>query len=212
MRRRSWAMGIAAAMVVAYASLGAAVDVWPRSALDLGVAEAIQRATPLDAVMRGASMFGGTPVSVVLPVAAIGGLLLARARWEAVWLAASTLGAVAIEHATKLFVFHARPTAPLIVRVDVAGTGYPSGHVNSYVALFGFLAVVAWCRITNRVARGCAVVAAVLPIVLVGPSRVYLGAHWPSDALGGYLAGGAWLLVSTWCYRFTSAWQPPRSP
>jgi len=40
----------------------------------------------------------------------------------------------------------------------------------------------------------------VLCVVLVGPTRIYLGDHWTTDVLGGYLFGGTWLSLSLWLY------------
>ena len=74
----------------------------------------------------------------------------------------------------------------------------------SYVALFGFLAYLAWIALRSRVLRWAAVSLCVVLLVLVGPSRIYLGAHWASDVLGGYLLGGLWLSVVLHAYV---AWQ-----
>ena len=184
-----WAAG---AMAIGYVVLASVVSTWPRSSLDVAVATVVQRATPLDPALRAASAFGGWIWSVL----AIAALFAARARREAITLSASMLGAVAIEHATKLVFSRPRPTAPLlIIREPVTGPGFPSGHVLDYVALFGLLAVFAAVRARIRAVRVCAITAAVVLVVLVGPSRVYLGAHWPSDVLAAYLAGGAWLVL-----------------
>ena len=49
--------------------------------------------------------------------------------------------------------------------------------------------------------RGAAFAVFGLLIALIGVSRVYMGAHWPSDAVGAYLAGGLWLMLMIEVYR-----------
>lgn len=73
---------------------------------------------------------------------------------------------------------------------DVAGPNYPSGHVAYAVGLAGALGWLAW----ERGRRDLVVIAAVF-VVVMGPSRVWAGAHLPSDVVAGYLVGAAWLLV-----------------
>lgn len=67
---------------------------------------------------------------------------------------------------------------------------YPSGHTTYATAVFGILACLAW-------RHGRRDVGAVLVglIVAMGPARVLSSAHLPSDVVGGYLLGAAWLLV-----------------
>jgi undecaprenyl-diphosphatase len=190
-----WSLFTAGGLAAGYVALAIAACAWPRDAVDVAVSLAVQRADAMDVVWRAASALGGNAIAVILPVVAVVALLAVRARREAVWLTASTLGAFAIEYATKLLVARPRPGPPVEVREAVTGPGFPSGHVTSYVALFGFLAVIACARVRRRGLRIAAVAAVVAVVALVGPSRVYLGAHWPSDVVGGYLVSGAWLLV-----------------
>jgi membrane-associated phospholipid phosphatase len=44
-----------------------------------------------------------------------------------------------------------------------------------------------------------------VPVVTIGVARVYAGAHWPSDAFGGYLIGGIWLALTIQVYRWAIA-------
>ena len=52
-------------------------------------------------------------------------------------------------------------------------------------------------------------VVSALFVVLVGPSRIYLGDHWASDVLGGYLLGGLLLGVGIWLPETEKQWPPP---
>jgi membrane-associated phospholipid phosphatase len=76
------------------------------------------------------------------------------------------------------------------------GYSFPSGHANQYTTLFGFtfyVVLIAWDSGWDRNAALVALVALAALVLLVGPSWVYLGEHWPSDALGAHLFSGLWL-------------------
>ncbi|MCL5960225.1 MAG: phosphatase PAP2 family protein, partial [Chloroflexi bacterium] len=99
--------------------------------------------------------------------------------------------------ATVKFIVH-RPRPPLYLSAGVppqSTSSFPSGHVVHFVVFYGFLIFLSHAVVHRRWLRiGIYVVAGAL-ILLVSLSRVYLGVHWPSDVLGGYVVGGLWLLL-----------------
>jgi len=78
---------------------------------------------------------------------------------------------------------------------------FPSGHTIFYTIFFGLIAYYCVKHFTDLRAKIGLIVAALL-ILLVGYSRIYLGAHWYLDILGGYVVGGAILLVSILVYKY----------
>jgi membrane-associated phospholipid phosphatase len=95
----------------------------------------------------------------------------------------------------KLVIARPRPTARLVDVIQYAkGLSFPSGHVMSYVALWGLLFSFGIILFRgNHWWRTALLIVSALFVVLVGPSRIYLGDHWASDVLGGYLIGGVLL-------------------
>ncbi len=114
-------------------------------------------------------------------------------RWLEAVLLVSTISSFEVSSVLKRIVARARPTLE-------AQDSFPSGHVVVFVVFFGTLGYLAWAHLSGYL-RWIVVAACALLIVLVGPSRVYLGAHWPSDVAGGYLIGGIWLLLLLYAYE-----------
>ncbi len=155
------------------------------------------------ALMRAGSFFSDGPNAAIVSAAALLVFLSCGRRTEAAGLFVSTVGGTLINHLMKSLIGRPRPT---LEHVRVSGKwpyeSFPSGHVTFYVCFFGFLFFTAYALLPkgdfNRRAS-CSLTA--LPVLLVGLSRVYLGAHWPSDILGAYLLSGLWLAVSVHLYR-----------
>ncbi|NSL50649.1 phosphatase PAP2 family protein [Calidifontibacillus erzurumensis] len=95
-----------------------------------------------------------------------------------------------------LKVLFERPRPDIEKLVDVSGLSFPSGHAMNSLGFYGFIAYIIYQELRERTffAWIVPVVFSVI-IFIIGLSRIYLGVHYPSDVLAGFLAGGAWILV-----------------
>lgn len=136
-----------------------------------------------------------------------------RAWLTASCFAAANLGASGLSRSLKVVVDRPRPPHDtLLVAVD--SPSFPSGHATQAAAFWGGVAVLV--LLSNRPTRQkvAVAVASGAVVVLVGVSRVYLGAHWASDVAGSYLLVVAWFSVLAAAPRRDSpagAYRWPRS-
>ena len=77
---------------------------------------------------------------------------------------------------------------------------YPSGHVLFFVTFFGFCSYLAWKFLSGWLRWLILSICAAL-ILLIGPSRIYLGEHWASDVIGSYIIRTFWLIILILLYQ-----------
>jgi len=121
--------------------------------------------------------------------------LVWRRRWMAAahWLAALGFGLALTTVLDVLIEMPRPPTAP-------SGFGFPSIQVTMATVTFGFFAVLIARELPGR-SRVWPYLLAVTVIATLGFARLYLGAHWLSDIIGGMLLGVVWLLLLGMAYR-----------
>ena len=84
---------------------------------------------------------------------------------------------------------------------DFDGWSFPSGHVTHYVVFLGTLgAMVAW-NMRVSVAKWLLYTTLFVALLAIGFSRIYLGAHWVGDVVGGYVFGAALIAVALGLWR-----------
>ncbi len=106
----------------------------------------------------------------------------------------------------KFVVNRPRPSAALVqVFATEKGSGFPSGHALFAAVVLGFLAYLAVTHLRRRSLRTLSFASLLTLIILTGVSRVYLGVHWPSDVVGGYLIGGVLLTAVIWFHQTCKA-------
>ena len=127
-------------------------------------------------------------------------VLLVQRCWSslAAWLVA-VLGGEALNLLLKDLFARPRPhfERPLLVETSYS---FPSGQAMESLVVYGMLAYFAVLTFRGRGKRAGSVVGAAVLVILIGFSRVYLGAHYVSDVIGGFAAGGAWLsaVITGW--------------
>lgn len=154
------------------------------------------------------------PVPQGVTLGAVTLVLLALRRWAAAILALLTAGvADGSSYLIAEFVRRPRPDGHGVHVLNHITSYYsfPSGHVVHAVAYFGFLLFV---TTTARWPRGAVPwlllvrLCLLALILLMGPSRVLEGEHWPSDVLEGALYGLFWLVLAIHAYRWVDARWP----
>lgn len=109
----------------------------------------------------------------------------------------------ALRYGISALVARPRPSADMLaIRDDAAGFSFPSGHVVGAVLLYGLLFYLAGVTVPQRHLRVALQLFFAFIILAAGPSRVYVGVHWPSDAVGGYLFGALTLSLLIVAYRW----------
>ena len=141
-------------------------------------------------VMTAISLLGYNLLIAEL-VLAIAILLFLGWRHAAGWLAVSVAGGLALDLALKYAFHRARPqpyfgAAPL-------SYSFPSGHALCSFCFYFVLAGLIAARTRSLFLRVAAGIAAAVLVMAIGLSRIYLGVHYPSDVIAGYLAAAVWV-------------------
>lgn len=140
------------------------------------------------------SALGGGTLMWLFGIAGLVWLLYRHKRAEAGWIAVSLIGASLIDNGLKAWI--ARPRPALVPHLaQVTDASFPSGHAMVSAALYLTLALMLADGAKGWAPRVALVAFASLIVVLIGCTRVFLGVHWPSDVLAGWLFGTAWALA-----------------
>ncbi|MFF2090015.1 phosphatase PAP2 family protein [Paenibacillus sp. NPDC058174] len=154
----------------------------------------------LTKVMNGLSLLGAGTLNIILTVLIMLMLYFVfKHRWELLFFIGVIAGSALLNVLLKAIFHRDRPTLHRLA--DATGYSFPSGHSMAAFALYGVLCFLLWKHARTALARTLLIVAGTVMILGIGISRIYLGVHYPSDVVGGYLASGTWLAVIIWFYQ-----------
>lgn len=181
------------AVTVAAVAMGTVAAVHPAWLLEVD--------EPLTDAFRGESLEGffrfwtqlGSQQDMVVGALIAGVLLWPRCRPFAVAYPSALLVGVVLDVTLKVIIDRPRPPDPL---VGTALGAFPSGHALTGVIFFGLLPPAVWIALRRRLLFWISVPVSVIAGLLVVLSRVYLGAHWPSDVLASMFIGASVLLAT----------------
>lgn len=147
----------------------------------------------LEEAVRDITALGSTPILVIAVLAVAGFLMLAKAWRPAIFTLVASGGGLILSPLLKEVIDRPRPD--LVPHGNTVFTSsFPSGHSMLSAIVYFTLAALIARLIKRRRLKGYALGVAMMLILLVGVSRIYLGVHWPSDVLAGWAAGAAWAL------------------
>ncbi len=207
-QRRRRAVGcllqVLALQITLFGLLAWFVHVHPILSIDVAITRSFQQnqAPWLRITMLAISYPGSSLLLPVLILLTVGALWVVGDRLEAVFVGGLSTVSLLLNLLLKIQVSRPRPTANLVTIVQAAvGYSFPSGHVMAYIAYWGLLFAFGVILFQGRHWwRTALLIISASFVVLIGPSRIYLGDHWASDVLGAYLIGEALLAIAVGVY------------
>lgn len=157
----------------------------------------------LTSVMRVITHFGDELTLVVLSVAIGLILLFKRSHRRLVCFAAIMMGGAKLNYVLKDLYHRNRPDEAASLTF-ASGFSFPSGHSMGSMLFFGGLAYVLYFTVPKHWAkRAASILFCVIAVSLIGGSRIYLGVHYLSDVIAGFVAGLCWIGI---CITGTEGW------
>jgi membrane-associated phospholipid phosphatase len=207
-RRRKILLYTVLSITAGFILLSVFIYLVPSNVLDVKFTKEVQEhQNPLlDTVMEAISWPGYVPVSPIMVIAVAGLFFAFKYRKEALFVLLTMLSGL-ISTVFKFLVNRPRPTEDLVrVVMKNAQQSFPSGHVLFYVIFFGFLVLLMFRlkSLNNTIRVGVSIICLFL-IFTIPFSRIYLGAHWFTDVLGGFLLGIVCLYIIGYVYLQQSA-------
>ncbi|MFW2350378.1 phosphatase PAP2 family protein [Qipengyuania sp.] len=165
--------------------------------------------------MRDMTALGGVTVLTLVSALAVA-FLLTRSRGRQALYTALAAGGGALA-GTLLKSLFARPRPAVVPHlVEVTSLSFPSGHSMNSAIIYLTLAVMISRSFEERRARIFVIGVAALLVLTIGFTRIYLGVHYPTDVLGGWIVGATWALamglIATRLQEDRKMEQPGESP
>jgi undecaprenyl-diphosphatase len=163
-----------------------------------------------DRAARAITFLGGHPFLLPATLVAVGILLRRGHRVSAVLFSGVVVGGLLLEIVLKIAYHRARPSLwPALVTERTYS--FPSGHATMATLFYGGVAAVVLHLSRRPVVRGAALALATVLILLIGYTRVYLGAHWTTDVVAGILVGLFWVVICATGTEYLAR-RKPRNP
>jgi membrane-associated phospholipid phosphatase len=139
--------------------------------------------------------------NIVIVLIALCAILMLLNEYVLTWLFFSgTASSILIFTFVKVLLLRSRPDYSLLSIVQT-GYAFPSGHATLAMVFYGFLGYVIVHALRNRSYKHIITVVTAIIIFLIGFSRIYLGLHWPSDVIAGWLLGSVLLIALIMIFR-----------
>lgn len=110
-----------------------------------------------------------------------------------IFLMVSTIDSVLMNTLVKYCIQRPRPTGLRLI--EQGGYSFPSGHAMISVCVYGYLLYLAYTRISNKYLKYSVSILLLLVILGIGVSRIYVGVHYPTDVLAGYLLATIYVIL-----------------
>ncbi|MDR1567701.1 MAG: phosphatase PAP2 family protein [Streptococcaceae bacterium] len=199
MKNRTIYQLIGSFCLVAFVILGYVVKFYPKMLIpfDTTVQDSIRQGTPnhLTSFFKLVTQFGNFTPMMFSTLIVIALLLIGKERIAALWLA---IGMIAIPlTAVKLLkLVYQRQRPPLLHLVQENSLSFPSGHATVALVFLGTLLLIFGQILKSNSWKILLTLFSGLIVLLIGISRIYLGVHYPTDVLAGFLLAGGWLFLT----------------